>query len=405
MNRQMTSRERVLAAVELREPDRVPIDFGSTLQTGIMAASYHELKELLGLGGETFVYDIYQMLAEIEQPVRERMHSDVVALRYKTISFGVPNEGKKDWTLNNGTMVKVSGAFDPEIDAGGNVYILNRAGERIAHMPPGGFYFDSLEKGPGAAHLDPDKWEMPLLDDEELRYLEQQAGYWHAESDYAVIAELKQVELFFGLGGGGFDNWLVTLMTEQAYVRELYEKAIEGMCANFDLYYQATGGKFDIAKFNDDFGMQSGEFANPELFRSLVLPCYKKFIDHIKATDSRLKIFQHCCGSIFNVLGDMIDIGVEIINPVQTSAENMAPKALKAAYGDRVCFWGGGVENQGVLPFGTPKEVAAQVEERLRIFAPGGGFVFNTIHNIQTGTPPENILTAFDTAFEKGLYR
>ena len=134
----MNSRERVLAAVEHRTPDRVPIDFGSTRQTGIMAAAYHELKRYLGLEGETFVYDIYQMLAEIEETVRERMHSDVVALRFKTVAFGVPNEGKKEWTLNNGTKVKVSAALDPEIDAKGNLYILDKDGKRIARMPPGG---------------------------------------------------------------------------------------------------------------------------------------------------------------------------------------------------------------------------------------------------------------------------
>ncbi|MBN2288420.1 MAG: hypothetical protein JXQ83_03740 [Candidatus Glassbacteria bacterium] len=401
----MNSRERVLAAIERREPDRVPIDFGSTRQSGIMAAAYHELKKLLGLDGETFVYDIYQMLAEVEEPVRRRLHSDVVALRARTVAFGVPNLGRRDWTLNNGTRVKVSAALDPESDSRGNLFILDRGGRRIACMPAGGFYFDSLEKGAGAAHVDPDKWEIPPLAEEELRFLEEQAAFWHLETDYAVIAELPQVELFFGFGGGGFDDWLVTLMTEENYVRELYEKAVEGMCRNFDLYYQATSGRFDIAKFNDDFGMQSGEFADPELFRSLVLPYYGKYIDHIRGTDSRLKIFQHCCGSIFNLLGEMIGIGVEVINPVQTSAANMDPAGLKEAYGERVCFWGGGVENQRVLAFGTPQEVAAQAAERVEIFKPGGGFVFNTIHNIQQNTPAENILAAFDTAYEKGSYR
>jgi uroporphyrinogen decarboxylase len=401
----MNSRERILAAVEHREPDRVPIDFGATRQTGIMAAAYHELKRHLGLNGETFIYDIYQMLAEIEEPVRRRLHSDVVALRFRTVAFGVPNQGRKDWTLNNGTAVKVSASLDPRVDSEGYTYLLDQAGERIAQMPPGGFYFDSLEKGPGAAHVDPDKWEIPTLPEEELRYLEEQADFWRGETDYAVIAELPAKELFFGFGNGGFDNWLVSLITEENYVRELYEKAVQGMCRNFDLYYQATGGKFDIAKFNDDFGMQSGELADPELFRSLVLPYYGKYIDHIRKTDSRLKIFQHCCGSIFNLLGAMIDIGVEIINPVQTSAANMDPDGLKETYGDRVCFWGGGVENQRVLAFGTPEEVAAQAAQRVEIFAPGGGFVFNTIHNIQQNTPAENILAAFDTAWEKGLYR
>ena len=392
----MKSRERVIAAVEHRETDRIPIDFGATRQTGIMAGPYCELKKLLGIDTPTVVYDIYQMLAEIEEPVRRRMRSDVVALRARTVAFGVPNTGElKDWELADGTPVKVTAAFRPDIDNEGNLFI-NRDGKRIAHMPKGGFYFDSLELGAGAAHVDPDKWSIPELPEDELRYLEEQAIHWRENSDYAVIAELPQVELFFGFGGGGFDNWMVTLMTEPEYCRELYEKAIDGMCRNFDLYYEATGGRFDIAKFNDDFGMQEREFAPPEIFRDLIIPYYAKYIKHIKKTDPRLKVFQHCCGSIFNVLEDIIGAGVDIINPVQTSATNMDPQALKDTYGSRVCFWGGGVENQRVLPFGSADEVREQVRERLRIFGAGGGFVFNTIHNIQHGTPVENILAAFD---------
>jgi len=400
----LNSRQRVLAAVEHRQPDRVPIDFGATRQSGIMASAYHQLKQRLGIDTETFVYDIYQMLAEVEEQVRMRMHSDAVAIFFKRVAFGVPNQGRKRWKLNDGTPVLVSGAFDPEIDEEGNCYILDSRGNRIARMPAGGYYFDKLEKGQGAAHVDPDTWEIPPLPEDELRFIEQQARFWREETDYAVIGEVKQVELFYGFGEGGFGDWMVTLMTEENYVRELYEKALEGMIHNFDLYYQAVGDRMDIVKFCDDFGMQTGEFAHPDLYRSLVLPYYRRYIEHIKSRNSRLKIFQHCCGSIFNVLGDMIDIGVEIINPVQTSAENMDPKKLKDTYGDRVCFWGGGVENQRILPFGTPEEVAAQVAERVKIFKPGGGFVFAAIHNIQQKTPPENILAAFDTAYEMGTY-
>ena len=400
----MNSRERVLAAVEHRQPDRVPIDFGATRQSGIMAAACHQLKKRLGIDTETFVYDIYQMLAEVEQEVRARMHSDAVAIFFKRVAFGVPNQGRKRWKLNDGTPVMVSQAFNPEIDREGNYYIRSSSGERIAHMPQGGYYFDSLETGPGAAHLDPDKWSIPPLPEDELRFIQQQARCWREETDYAVIAEMPQVELFSGLGKGGFSEWMITLMTEENYVRELYEKAIEGMIANFDLYYQAVGDRIDIVKFNDDFGMQTGEFAHPDLYRSLVLPYYKKYIDHIKSKNPAFKIFQHCCGSIFNILGDMIETGVDIINPVQTSAENMAPQKLKDTFGDRVCFWGGGVENQRILPFGTSEEVAAQAAERVKIFKPGGGFVFGAIHNIQQNTPPENILAAFDTAYEKGAY-
>lgn len=400
----MNSRERVLAAVNHREPDRVPIDFGATRQTGIMAASYAGLKRYLGIKSDTFVFDLYQMLAELEEPVRRRMHSDVVAIFPKRVAFGVPNQGRKDWSLNDGTPVKVSAAFEPVVDQKGDFFILDQSGERIAQMPAGGYYFDSLKKGPGAAHVDPDKWEIPRIPDDELRWLENQARFYCQETDYAVIGELPHVELFYGFGHCGFADWMITLVTEENYVRELYEKAVEGMIRDFDLYYQAVGGYIDIVKIGDDFGMQSGEFIQPDLFRSLILPYYRKYLAQVKARDKRLKVFWHSCGSIFKILGDLVDIGVDIINPVQTSAANMDPVKLKETYGSRVCFWGGGVENQRVLVFGSPAEVAAQAAERLEIFKPGGGFVFAAIHNIQANTPPENIVAAFDTAWEKGSY-
>jgi uroporphyrinogen decarboxylase len=397
----MNSRERVIAAIEHRTPDRVPIDFGATRQTGIMAGAYYQLKKHLGIGsGETFVFDIYQMMAEIEAPVRERMGSDVVALRSRKVAFGVPNVGSRPWSLADGTPVTVSEAFEPVVDEKGDLFVTDASGEKIAQMPAGGLYFDKLGKSPGAAHVDPDKWGIALIEQEELSHLETQADFWRENSEYAVIGELPAVELFYGFGDGGFDDWMVTLMSEQGYVRELYEKALEGMCANFDLFNQAVGGKIDIAKFNDDFGMQNSEFAPPELMRELVIPYYKRYIQHIKSRNPKVKIMQHSCGSIFQILGDMIDAGVEAINPVQTSAANMEPERLKETYGKKVCFWGGGVENQRILQFGTAEDVARQARERLDIFSPGGGFVFTAIHNIQHGTPPENVVAAFDTARE-----
>lgn len=399
----MNSRERVLAAVSHGQPDRVPIDFGATRQSGIMAGAYARLKAHLGIeAGETYVFDLYQMLAEVEEPVRRRLHGDAVALRLRTVAFGLPNHGKKPWRLADGTPILVSGEFRPVSDGAGNLFILGKDGCRLAQMPPDGLYFESLIPGPGGLRVDPERYQVPEFPEEELRHLEDQAVFWRENSDYAIIAEVPQVELFYGFGHLGFSDWMVRLITEQEYVHELYAKAIEGMCRNFDRYHQAVGERVDIVKFNDDFGMQSGPFAHPELYRELVLPYYQRYIDHVKSRMPGVKIMQHCCGSIFPLIGMMIEAGVEILNPVQTSAENMDPHKLKETYGDRVCFWGGGVENQRVLAFGAPEQVAEQVEERLEIFGKGGGFVFNTIHNIQHGTPPENVVAAFDTAYELG---
>jgi len=400
----MNSRERVLCALNHREPDRVPIDLGGTRQSGIAAAAYHRLKERLGLHAPTRVYDVYQMLAEVERPVLERFGADVIGLQRRRVAFGIPNENWKPWQLFDGTPVQVPGEFNPVTEPDGSLVLYNPAGQPIARMPKDGFYFDRVDKYPGAAHADPEKLDIPLLSRQECDELGAQAEAYHNNTDFAIIAAMgPPYELFFGLGTGDFTAWMITLVTEPDYVRALYERITEVWLENLRRFAAAVGDHVQIIQFNDDLGTQDGPFLSPKLFRELIFPYYKRGLDWIHA-NTNYKVFMHNDGAIYDFIPILIEMGVDILNPVQTTAKGMDPSRLKQEFGDRLAFWGGACDCQKTLPFGTPEDVAREVENNVRILAPGGGYVLASVHNIQANCPPENIMAMFDTARAVGRY-
>lgn len=400
----MNSRERVLCALAHKEPDRVPIDLGGTRQSGIAAAAYHRLKERLGLRTPTRVYDVYQMLAEVERPVLERLGADVIGLQRRCVAFGIPNENWKPWKLFDGTPVEVPGQFNPVTEPDGSLVLYDLRGQPIAKMPKDGFYFDRLEKFPGAAHVDPETLELPLLSQEESDYLGAQAEALYRNTDFAIIAAMgPPYELFFGLGTGDFAAWMITLVTEPDYVRALYERIVEAWLENLRRFAAAVGDHVQIIQFNDDLGTQDGPFLSPKLFKELIFPYYKRGLDWIHS-HTQYKVFMHNDGAIYDFIPILIEMGVDILNPVQTTAKGMDPVKLKAEFGDRLTFWGAACDCQKTLPFGTPEDVAREVEENIGILAPGGGYVFASVHNIQANCPPENIIAMFDTALAVGHY-
>lgn len=400
----MTSRERVLQAIQHREPDRVPIDLGGTRQSGIAAAAYHRLKDYLGLQTPTRVYDVYQMLAEVEQPILERFGADVVGLQRRCVAFGIPNENWKPWRLFNGTPVEVPGEFNPVTDADGSLVLYDKAGNAIARMPKDGYYFDRLEKFPGAAHVDPEKLNLPLLSQQECDELGAQAEAFYRNTDFAIVAAMgPPYELFFGLGTGDFSAWMITLISEPDYVRSLYQRLVEAWLENLRRFTSAVGDYVQIIQFNDDLGTQDAPFLSPKLFKELVYPYYKQGLDWIHH-NTPYKVFMHNDGAIFDLIPILIEMGVDILNPVQTTAKGMDPLRLKQEFGDRLVFWGGACDCQQTLPFGTPEQVAQEVETNLRTLGPGGGYVFASVHNIQANVPPQNIVAMFDTALRIGHY-
>ncbi len=400
----MNSRQRVLCALDHREPDRVPIDLGGTRQSGIAASTYHRLKERLGLATPTRVYDVYQMLAEVERPVLERFGADVIGLNRPAVAFGIRNEGWKPWRLFDGTPVEVPGGFHPVTDEQGDLALLCEAGRLVARMPQGGFYFDRLDKYPGAAHVDPETFQPPLLTQEECDHLHAQAEAYYQNTELAIIAAMgPPYELFFGLGTGDFQAWMITLATEPEYVEALYGRLVDAWLENLRRFCAAVGDRCHILQFNDDLGTQDAPFLSVRMFRERIMPHYQRGLDWVHR-NTRMKVFMHNDGAIASFLPTLIEMGVDILNPVQTTAAGMDPVKLKREFGDRLVFWGGSCDCQHTLAFGTPDEVAREVEQSIRVFAPGGGYVLASVHNIQAGVPPENVIALFDTARQAGRY-
>jgi uroporphyrinogen decarboxylase len=380
----------------------VPIDLGGTRQSGIAASTYHHLKQRLGLSTPTRVYDVYQMLAELERPVLERFGADVVGLNRPAVAFGIRNEAWKPWTMPDGTPVETPGSYDPIIEPAGSLLLVAPDGSPLARMPKGGFYFDRLDKYPGAAHADPETLVVPLLSNEECDHFRAQAEAWRQNSDFATVAAMgPPYELFFGLGTGDFQAWMITLATEPDYVAAIYEKVTEAWLENLRRFADAVGDRVDILQFNDDLGTQEGPFLSVRMFRQLIMPYYQRGLDWVHA-HTGMKVFMHNDGAIFDLVPTLIEMGVDILNPVQTTAKGMAPLRLKQQFGDRLVFWGGSCDCQHTLAFGTPGEVAREVEEHVRVLAPGGGYVLASVHNIQAGVPPDNVIALFDTARSVG---
>ena len=419
----MTCRERVRLALNHQEPDRVPVDLGSSVVTGIMVTTYARLRRALGVNDRPpKVSDLLQMLAEVELPVVERLACDVVGLIPLVRSFGIANRDYKPWRTFDGTEVLVPGGFNYRADANGDL-LLSPGGDTSkppsGRMPKDGHYFDIIVRQEPLDwdHLDPAAFaeQFTRLSAEELAHLERTSAWLYDNTDYAILG---------GFGGGGlgdlpkvlapeldhprgirnFDDWMVAHLTHPEHIKEIFHRQTEQAIENMELYRQAVGERI-VAIFisGTDFGTQRQELISPDMYRELYQPFHRRMNDWVHQ-HTGWKTFYHCCGSVYHLIPEFIAAGVDILNPVQCSAANMEPARLKREFGDRLVFWGGGVDTQRTLPFGTPEQVRDEVASRLRAFAPGGGYVFNAVHNIQAKTPVENVLAAFEAAREYGRY-
>jgi len=417
----MNSRERIIAAINHREPDRVPIDFGATGQTGISVCAEAKLRKYLGLPEKPLdVFEIVQMLGVVDEDLRQRMGSDVIGMNHPEDSLGVWNLGpKKEIVMPDGTkaMIAAGDEFDYLPNGGIRMY---PQGDRTAppsiYMPDGGYFFDIIDRAPeyDEDNLTPRedfKNFFSVMSDETAKYYEKESKRLFEETPYAIIGNLAGA----GFGDPGavpapfekypkgirkFDDWCMAQLLYPEYVEEVFEMQTEFMLKNLEIYKQACGDRIQIVWVSGtDFGTQNAEFMATEMFNELYKPYYKRVCDWIHQ-NTGWKTFFHTCGCVVNLLDSFVEMGMDIIDPVQLSAKGMDPHMLKDKYGDKLVFWGGGVDTQNMLPNGTPEEIKAQVTERLDILSKGGGYVFNTIHNIVGNTKPENIAATFDAVHE-----
>jgi len=421
----LTSRERVRKVLNRELPDRVPIDLGSTTVTGMAVSTVSKLRRALGLdreGGRVKVVEPYQMLGEIAADLREALGVDVVGLEGRKTLFGFENKGWKPWQLFDGTPVLVPEKFNTEPEPDGSI-LMYPEGDRSAppsgRMPKDGFYFDSIIRQPpieeDKLRVEDNLEEFAPLSDEELEHFRRQSEALYNHTDLALVANFGGTSfgdialvpapwLKYPKGIRDVEEWYVSLITRKGYIYEVFEAQCEIALTNLERLRQAVGDRVDVIFVTGtDFGTQNGPFLSQTLYRELFKPFHRRVNDWVHA-HTRWKAFIHTCGGVEPLIEDFIEAGFDILNPVQCSAAGMDPAALKQKYRDRLIFWGGGVDTQRTLPFGTPEEVRREVRERLEILGLSGGFVFNPIHNVQANTSVENLLAMFETVREYGGY-
>jgi hypothetical protein len=417
----LTSRERVERALNHQEPDRVPLDLGGSAVTGMQISAVHLLRQELGLekpGTPVKLVEPYQMLGEIGTDLLEAIGVDVVPLESTRTFFGYHRRDWKPWTLHDGTPMLVPGGFNTQPEPNGDILQYpedDRSVPPSGRMPKGGFYFDTIVR---QEPIDDDKLnpednleEFGPISDAELAYFEREARRLYEQTDKAILANFGGTA--FGdialvpapwvkhpKGIRDIEEWYISTVSRRDYVWKVFERQCEIGLDNLAKVHQVVGDRVSVVFVTGtDFGSQNGPFISPKTYRDLYKPFHRTVNDWIHQ-NTGWKTFIHSCGSIWRLLDDIVDAGFDVLNPVQTSAAEMDPRALKEKYGDRLTFWGGGIDTQRTLPFGTPEQVRAEVHERMRIFGPGGGFVFNTIHNVQARVPKDNVLALYDAVRE-----
>lgn len=393
-----TSRERIIKALRHEPTRRVPIDLGGMASTGIMAIAYDKLKKDLGIeSGQIRIIDIGQQLAEVELEVLERFGADVVPL---THSLGEAQPGKwKPWILPNGVGCWVSAGLDLRPNEADGGWLVWEKGIPVRRMSPDSLYFTRINPPlrEAASPADLKDIPIPLLTDEQLKALAERAKLLDETTDYAIMAAFGGSILEMGQKLRGWERFMEDLAEGGAFTEDLIQGMVEKHLKNLALYLEAVGDHVQIIQFGDDLGTQDRPQMSRRMYQRSIKPGHKQLY-HFVHDHSQCKVFLHSCGSITPLIPDLIECGVDILNPVQTSANNMAPEKLKAEFGEQLVFWGGGCDTQSVLSNVSPDEIRAHVTERLQIFTPGGGYVFNQVHNIQANVPPENIVAMYDAA-------
>jgi len=416
----MNSRQRVETALNHQDPDMVPLDLGGGPVSGMQVSSVYQLRQGLGLdppGTPVKVVEPYQMLGEIGPDLLDAIGADVVPLVGPKNFFGFENTGWKEWELFDGTPVLVPELFNTEPEPNGDILQWpegDRSAPASVRMPKDGYYFDTIIRQPP---IDDDKLdpadnleEFQPFDDAMIDHYRRGAEELSATgrailmnvpgTAFGDIALVPAPWMKHPRGIRDVAEWYMSMAARFDYVYEVFERQCEIALANLAKIHDAVGDRVTaIFTTGTDFGTQNGPFISRKSYTSLFQPFHRRMNDWIHE-NTPWKIFIHSCGAVKDLIPDFIDSGFDILNPVQCSAVGMEPRELKEKFGDRVSFWGGGVDTQKTLPFGTPEQVRREVLERIEIFNRGGGFVFNTVHNVQANTPRENLLALYEAVGE-----
>jgi Uroporphyrinogen decarboxylase (URO-D) len=417
----VTSRERIRTTCAHREPDKLPVDFGGGFQTGIHVSMVYKLRQALGLdrpGTPVKVVEIFQMLGEIAPDLQAALGVDTVSLHGTGTMFGFPQTGFKEWQLADGTPVLVPKDFNTQYEPNGDLLQWpenDHSAPPSGCMPDGGHFFDAIvrQEPLDDSKLDPaaNMEEFQPVPDNELAHYGRLAEQLYTTTDKALfctfggltfgdIALVPATFLKRPKGIRDLEEWYVSTVARPDYIKAIFEHQTTVAVENLQRLHQAVGDRVTVIQTNGtDFGTQQGPFCSAAKYRDLYLP-YQKRVNGWIHQHTNWKTLMHCCGGIAPLLDAVVEAEFDILNPVQCSAKDMDARRLKKNYGDRLVFWGGGVDTQKTLPFGTPQQVRDEVRERIEIFGAGGGFVFCTIHNVQAQTPIENLVAMFEVIRE-----
>ena len=409
----MTSRERVLCAMDHREPDVVPIDLNGHASSGMMVQAYHALRAHLGLpSGTLYIYDFIQQLAIIEEDVLERVGADVVPVWY---DFRHDPGYWQDFTLHDGTSCKIPAYIDVEKTPEGYI-VRGDDGQPICIQKRNCLYFEQMyfplmAKEP----TDDDPFDnLPYVlsqtmwcrlgpppapagfDEAGLVVRSETARRLRKNTTRAVYATFGGNLLEIGEFAFRMDHFLYELAASPARIHRFLDRLTEQHLANLDRFLDAVGDHVDIIGFGDDLGSQNGPLISPRMYREFFKPRHALLWGHVKKRKPHLRLSLHCCGDVYALLPDLCEAGLEAINPVQLTCRGMELSRLKREFGKDITFWGGGCDTRNVLPTGTPQEVSEHTRRNVEIMSRGGGYVFQQVHNIMADVPPQNVMVMFD---------
>jgi uroporphyrinogen decarboxylase len=383
----MTSRQRLLAALEHQVPDRIPIDLGGN-QTGIHKLAYQALLEYWGLSEPIEIMDAVQQLARPSEAVLTRFHVDTryiaagAASAYKGGIVTRTRDGRLWHDLTDEFGVTWSMPDD-------HPYYMD-----ISHHPLASATLGDLDAYPFPKGDDPGRFVGLRRRAEEIR----------RQTPYAVVSGIAGVVYEICWYLRGLEQWFVDMLTQPEFCEALLDRTLRFWMDWFRAFLDEVGDLVDVIMIGDDLAGQKGPLFKPDFYRRVVRPRQRKLVEYIRSR-TPAKIWYHTCGACAGYIPDLLENGIDILNPVQISAAGMDPAVLKARFGDRLVFWGGAIDTQHVLPSASPETVREEVRKNLAVWKPGGGYVFNNVHNIQAGVPPQNIVALFEAAYEFGFYQ
>jgi len=413
-----SSRENFLKTINHKQPDKVVVDFGSTAVTGIHVLIVEKLRNYYGLEKKPVkVVEPYQMLGEMEPDLIQAMDIDVIGLFSAKNMFGVPNENWKVHKTLWGQEVLFPGSFNYTYNSNGDILMYPEGDTSVppsGMMPKTGYFFDALDRqkpiDDSNLKVEDNLEEFSHVTEEELSYWKDKVGTLENNTKAVVaslggtalgdIALVPAINLKNPKGIRGVEEWYISTLIREDFIKEIYDRQTDIAIENLKLLHSVIGNKIDVVfTCGTDFGTQNSTFCSMETYDRVWLPYYKKVNDWIHQ-NTTWKTFKHSCGAVEPLMSHFIESGFDIINPVQINASGMDPRKLKEKYGDKLVFWGGGVDTQGAFAFGTPAQVKEQVKTQCGILNKNGGFVFNTIHNIQANVPFENVVAMLDALKE-----